>query len=99
MSKQFNTLVNLMLSAKLGQCSVELDNGTVLGLSLVISKVQKSGLKLVPPKTVPKFDRSVCNYQNSLVSGAEGNKPKQMHYSLLKLNTLSFVLYSSDHEF
>ena len=50
MSKKFNTLVNLMLSAKLGQCSVELDNGTVLGLSLVISKAQKSGLKLVPPK-------------------------------------------------
>lgn len=78
------------LSARLGQCCVELDNGTVLGLSL--AKVQKS-------RTVPKFDRSVCNFQNSLVSGAEGNKPKQIHYSSLKLNILSFVLYPSDHEF
>ena len=84
------------LSARLGQCCVELDNGTVLGLSL--AKVQKVGQNWAP-KTVPQFDRSVYNYQNSLVSGAEGNKPKQIHYSWLKLNILSFVLYPSDHEF
>lgn len=84
------------LSARLGQCCVELDNGTVLGLSL--AKVQKSRPNWAP-RTVPKFDRSVCNFQNSLVSGTEGNKPKQIHYSSLKLKILSFVLYPSDHEF
>ena len=93
--------MNLVLSAKLGQCSVKSDNGTVLGLSLAISKrCKKVGQIIIgPPKTVLKFDRSVCNYQNSFVSGAEGNKTKQIHYSSLKLNMLSFVLYSSDHEF